>query len=191
MSIQLIGPITTPPAVNVTSTTFTHPTQVHGLVKAVRVAYLNEAISSASVSPSASTSPSASQSNSPSASQSPSPSASASPSASVSISPSRSLSPSSSASFSPSPSSPSGATQNIRIESVGINHPAMLILSLNDWFGDMWFFPKTVSHLNTTGAAISNEYMDGVPVFDQVKVTLSECNDNDYVKIWLLVEDWD
>jgi hypothetical protein len=79
-------------------------------------------------------------------------------------------------------------TTDVVVETAGVNHPAMTILSIANAATDGWFFPKTASHLNSSGAAISNEYQTGVPVHDAVKVTISQANDNDGVQVWLLVE---
>lgn len=84
--------------------------------------------------------------------------------------------------------SPPGATTDVTIETSGVNHPAMTILSVANAATDGWFFPKTASHLNTSGAAIADNYVDGVPVHDTVKVTIAQANASDYVQVWLMVE---
>jgi hypothetical protein len=84
--------------------------------------------------------------------------------------------------------SPPAGTADVVIETAGVNHPVETILSIANAATDGWFYPKTASHLNTSGAAIANEYQNGVPVQDAVKVTLAQANDNDYVQVWLFVD---
>ena len=51
-----------------------------------------------------------------------------------------------------------------------------------------WYFPRTPTHLNTTGAPISNVYSLGVPVYDFVNVEISDGQAGDYVNVYLLLE---
>lgn len=51
-----------------------------------------------------------------------------------------------------------------------------------------WYFPRTPVHLTTTGAPISSQYSQGVPVYDFVNVEISNGQAGDYVNVYLLLE---
>src|SRR3990167_466698 len=51
-----------------------------------------------------------------------------------------------------------------------------------------WYYPRTAIHLNTTGAAIANQYSKGVPIHDFVNVAISDALAGDSVNAWLLLE---
>ena len=86
--------------------------------------------------------------------------------------------------------SPPGATTDVTVTTQGTlpNAPAQTILSVSNAATDGWFYPVTASHLNTTGAAVANEYVRGVPVHDNVVVTIAQANAADGVQCWLLLE---
>lgn len=66
--------------------------------------------------------------------------------------------------------------------------PVETVLAEANFQAAAWRYPKTIAHLNTTGAAIANVYSEGVPVYDYINVAISDANYGDYVNVWLLVE---
>ena len=51
-----------------------------------------------------------------------------------------------------------------------------------------WYYPRTVIHLNTTGAVVANNYSQGVPIHDFVNVKIEDAAVGDYANVWLLLE---
>lgn len=87
--------------------------------------------------------------------------------------------------------SPPAGTTDVTIATQGSASgapPAETILAIADAATSGWFYPKTASHLNTTGAALASEYSNGVPVDDLVVFTIAQANNDDYIKVWLMVE---
>lgn len=66
--------------------------------------------------------------------------------------------------------------------------PAITVLAVANGNTDGWRYPYVIAHLNTDGSTIANTNGWGVPIADYVKVTVAQANDNDYVKVWLLVD---
>jgi hypothetical protein len=73
----------------------------------------------------------------------------------------------------------------VHVSTVGT--PSQIILDIATEAGG-WYYPKTIIHLNTTGAAIANNYSDGIPVYGRINVGISDANYGDYVNVWLLVD---
>jgi hypothetical protein len=73
----------------------------------------------------------------------------------------------------------------VHISTVG--SPSEVVLDVATEAGG-WYYPKTIVHLNTTGAVIANNYSEGVPVHGRINVGISDANYGDYVNVWLLVD---
>lgn len=84
--------------------------------------------------------------------------------------------------------SPPAGTTDVTVETAGTHAPAQTVLAIVNGATDGWRYPQTIAHLNTSGAAIADLYSSGVPVDDFIKVTMAQANDNDQVKVWLLVD---
>lgn len=84
--------------------------------------------------------------------------------------------------------SPPAATTDMSVETAGTQAPAIQILALANSATDGWWYPHTAVHLNTDGTVIAGQYSAGVPIDDFVKVTMAQANNNDYAKVWLLVD---
>jgi hypothetical protein len=85
------------------------------------------------------------------------------------------------------------ATTDVTIATAGEAHPAETILTLTDANTDGWFYPRTGIH---TVAGVAMLYAAGgtaipdlIPVDDKIKITIAQADANDYVNVYLLVED--
>lgn len=84
------------------------------------------------------------------------------------------------------------ATIDVTIATKGTapNAPAMTILVATNINADGWFFPHTIAHLNTTGAAIANVYVAGVPIHDCINVKIAQADSDNNVDVWFLVQEF-
>jgi hypothetical protein len=82
---------------------------------------------------------------------------------------------------------PPGATTDILITTKGTNAPAMTLLSKADNATDGWFYPVGPVHLNSTGAAIANEYLP-MPIDDYINVKIDQANAGDGIDVYILLE---
>ena len=82
------------------------------------------------------------------------------------------------------------ATTDVTIRTKGTNPaaPSLTILKAENINTDGWFFPVAQVHLNTTGAAISAIYNDGIPINDSLNVLIAQADPDNNVDVWLLVE---
>lgn len=83
---------------------------------------------------------------------------------------------------------PATTDVTVRTKGTSPNAPSMTILSAVNINTDGWFFPATPIHLNTTGAAIANNYIQGVPIFDSINILIAQADDDNNADVWLLVE---
>jgi len=61
-----------------------------------------------------------------------------------------------------------------------------ILVAVTDVAG--WYYPRTVIHLNTTGAVVANNYSQGIPIHDFVNVKIEDAAVGDYANVWLLLE---
>lgn len=82
------------------------------------------------------------------------------------------------------------ATIDVTIKTKGTNPsaPSLTILKAENINTDGWFFPRSAVHLNTTGAAISDVYSDGIPIDDSLNVLIAGADADNNVDVWLLVD---
>lgn len=80
------------------------------------------------------------------------------------------------------------ATTDVTVATSGTSHPLETVLSVSNAATDGWYYPKTATHLNTSGAVLTAEYGVGVPVHDTVDITIAQANDGDAVQVWMIVE---
>lgn len=83
--------------------------------------------------------------------------------------------------------SPPAATTNVTVATVGTDAPAETLYYKADSATDGWFYPKTLFNLNTDGAAISSQY-EFMAIHDKVKITIDSANADDYVNVYILLE---
>lgn len=81
-------------------------------------------------------------------------------------------------------------TTDVTVRTKGTNPsaPSLTILKSENINTDGWFFPCAQKHLNTTGAAISDVYTDGMPINDSINVLIEGANADNNADVWLLVE---
>lgn len=82
------------------------------------------------------------------------------------------------------------ATIDVTITTKGTapSAPPLTILKATNINTDGWFFPRGQVHLNTSGAAISAMYNDGMPINDSLNILIAEADADNNVDVWLLVE---
>lgn len=86
--------------------------------------------------------------------------------------------------------SPPAGTTKVTVSSKGASPraPSLPILVVDNAATDAWFFPRVPTHLNSTGAAITDQY-DWPPIDDFLNVKIEEANANDNVDVWLLMSE--
>jgi len=82
------------------------------------------------------------------------------------------------------------ATTDVTIRTKGTNPaaPSQTILKAENINTDGWFYPRAQVHLNTTGAAISAVYNDGMPINDSLNILIAQADPDNNVDVWLMVE---
>jgi hypothetical protein len=80
------------------------------------------------------------------------------------------------------------ATTDVTISTRGTSPaaPSYNILVATNLAADVLYYPRAVSHVNTTGVAgTTNDQL--VPVDDYITVTVAQANTGDIIKVWLMV----
>lgn len=70
---------------------------------------------------------------------------------------------------------------------VSMKDPSMPIL-VDASVAEGWWYPATVTNLNTSGAAIANEYQRGVPVDGFLNIAIAGGEEGDQVLVTLILE---
>lgn len=83
------------------------------------------------------------------------------------------------------------STTDVTITTKGSNPsaPSLTILNVANNNANGWFFPRAQVHLNTTGAAITGVYTEGIPINDVLNVAIAQANNDNNADVWLMVED--
>lgn len=84
--------------------------------------------------------------------------------------------------------SPPAGTTDILITTKGSQAPAQTLLSKADNATDTWFYPAVANNLNTTGAAIANQYGPQA-IADYVNVKIDQANAGDNIDVYFILED--
>lgn len=83
---------------------------------------------------------------------------------------------------------PASTDVTVRTKGTNPSVPSLTILKAENINTDGWFFPRAQVHLNSTGAAISNVYNDGMPINDSLNILIEGANADNNADVWLLVE---
>lgn len=88
--------------------------------------------------------------------------------------------------------SPPAATCDVTVETAGVAHPAMPILSVANAATNGWWYPRAATHSTAGAAALyaggGAAVNDRVAIADLVKVTIAQADAADGVNVWLLIE---
>jgi hypothetical protein len=84
--------------------------------------------------------------------------------------------------------SPPAGTTDVVIETAGVTHPAVTIVTLTNQATSKWVYPR-VTPQGVTGVDLAAlTVLEPAPIADKIKVTIDDANANDNVDVWLLVE---
>lgn len=86
--------------------------------------------------------------------------------------------------------SPPAGTTDVTIATLGTTPaaPAQTLLAVADSATDSWYYPRALTHVNTTGATIAGAYEE-MPVHDYINVKIAQANAADNIDVWLLLDD--
>jgi hypothetical protein len=85
-------------------------------------------------------------------------------------------------------SPPATTDVTIRTKGTSPSAPSLTILKAENINTDGWFFPRAQVQLNTTGAAISAVYNEGMPINDSLNILIAGADADNNADVWLIVE---